>query len=141
MLSLAPDLLAKPGFQFTAAGGPYEECEGCPVQKLCFSVEAGRHYMVKETRDVVHPCNLHEGGMRVVHVEEAAFESVLETKRLRGTAASFVPVDCGFPECANWQLCHPVGPERGVRYAIEDVGRALDCPMGYTLKRVRLKRA
>ena len=141
MLSLAPDLHARPGHRFTAAGGPFEECDGCPVQQLCFSVEAGRHYEVTEVRDVVHPCNLHEGGMRVVQVEEASFNSALETKRLRGTAATFTPVDCGYPECANWTLCHPVGPARDVRYAIEEVGEALACPMDYKLKRVRLKRA
>lgn len=140
MLSLAPDLHARVGHRFTAVGGPFEECEGCPVQKMCFSVEAGRHYEVQALRDVVHPCNLHEGGMRVVEVDEAPFESALETKRLRGTAASFVPVDCGNPECANWNLCHPVGPQRDVRYGIEAIGDDVDCPMDYKLKRVRLRR-
>lgn len=141
MLGLAPDLLARPGFRFTATGGPFDECEGCPVQKLCFGVEAGRHYEVTDLRDVVHPCAVHEGGMRVVQLQEAAFDTTLETKRLRGTAAAFSPPDCGNPSCTLWAVCHPVGPTRDVRYAIEEVGDDVACPMHYKLKRVRLRRA
>ncbi|MGB1586009.1 MAG: UPF0179 family protein [Thermoplasmatota archaeon] len=140
MLGLAPDLLATPGYRFTATGGPYEECDGCPVQKLCFAPEAGRHMEVKAVRSVVHPCNLHEGGMRVVELDEASFATTLEAKRLRGTAATYSPPDCGHPTCPNWKLCHPVGPTRDVRYAVESVGEAVDCPMHYNLKRVHIKR-
>lgn len=139
MLTLAPDLLAHEGMTFTFIGpNTGGECDGCPVQKLCFDLQPETRYKVTELRDVVHPCNLHEGGMRVVTVEPTGFETTLDTKRLRGTAATFVPVDCGMPECTNWKLCHPVGPKRNVRYQVTSVGDAVDCPMNYNIKRVQL---
>lgn len=140
-LTLIPVDHAKPGYRFTFLGpNRGQECEGCPVQKLCFNLEPGARYEVTEVRDVRHPCNLHdEGRVRVAKVQRVGFETSMETKRLRGTAATFVPVDCGMPECANWSLCHPYGVETGIRYGLDEVGKAIDCPMDFKIKRVRLK--
>jgi len=141
-LTLVPEGLAQPGFSFTFRGpNRGEECQGCPVQKLCFNLEPGLHYRVTAVRDVRHPCNLHdEGRVRVVQVEEAPFMTSLETKHLRGTAATWSPVPCGMPECPQNSLCHPVGPVAGARCEIVEDGGTMTCPAGFDIHRVALKR-
>lgn len=141
-LTLVPDGLAARGFRFTFAGpGQAEECAGCPVRRLCLGLDPGRTYEVQALRDVRHPCALHEGGrVRVVQAEEAAFPATLERRHLRGTAAPWAPPDCGRPECPNWALCHPVGHSAGERHAIVAQQGAVECPAGFDLERVALRR-
>lgn len=140
-LTLVPLGHAKLGARFTFMGAnPGDECDGCPLQRLCFGLQPGQRYRVAEVRAAVHPCNLHDDGkVQVVRVEPIAFESSVETKRLRGTAVTWSPIDCGFAECANWKLCHPIGPAAGAKYRVEGDGEALPCPMHYDLRKVRLQ--
>jgi uncharacterized protein len=141
-LTLVPSTLAKKGYRFTFAGPNKDiECAACPFQKLCFGLEPGRTYEVRQVRDVQHPCELHdEGKVRAVAVEEVTFPSSIERKHLRGTAAHWTPVDCGRPSCANWSLCHPVGHSSGAKHAIVKTHGAVECPAGFDVERVDLKK-
>ncbi|MGB0651973.1 MAG: UPF0179 family protein [Thermoplasmatota archaeon] len=141
-LTLVPETLARPGHRFTFAGANKgEECQGCPVQKLCFGLQSGVTYEVTELRDVTHPCQLHDGDrVRVVTAQPASFHSTVETKRLRGTATTWKPIPCGLPECSRYALCHPKGPTPGEHYEILTVGDAVECPAGYDIQQVELKR-
>jgi len=139
VLTLVPTAMSRKGlgFTFRAEGG--EECRGCPFRKLCFGLEPGHRYEVTTVRPVTHPCALHDGGkVHVVEVAEAPFPSSLEVRHLRGTAASWAPIACGMPECANYSLCHPVGPRPGRHEIVAEEGR-LECPAGFDLAKVRLK--
>ncbi len=138
-LTLVPRSNAIVGAGFTFVGpNAGEECRGCPLQKLCFNLKPGHHYRVAEVRELEHPCNLHdEGKVRVVRVEPGAIATSVESKRLRGTAVTWSPVDCGYPDCANWKLCHPTGLADG-KYAVEGDPEPLPCPMHYDLQRVSL---
>ena len=113
----------------------------CPLHKLCFGLEPGRAYEVKGTRTVMHPCELHDGGkVQVVEVEEVPFTSSLEARHLRGTAATWSPVACGMPQCANYALCHPQGVSAGVRHQIVETGEKLECPAGFDLVKAKLRK-
>ncbi len=138
-LTLVQLPLASPGARFRYMGPGQEECAGCPFQKLCFNLEPGQRYEVETVRPVQHPCNLHdEGKVQVVTVKPIGFSTSVESKKVRGTAITWEPIDCGYPECKNWKLCHPGAPA-GKRYAIEGETSKLDCPMGYDLQRVHFK--
>lgn len=142
-LTVVPGHLAAPGRRF-AFNGPNQgdECDGCPVKRLCFDLQPGTTYRVAEVRAVEHPCKLHDGDkVRVVRVVPDTVQTTAETKRLRGTAITWKPVDCGYPECPNWKLCHPTGPARDVRYAVEKEGAKVDCPMNYDIRRITMRRA
>lgn len=140
-LTLVPEPLAEVGYRFWFRGandGP--ECRECPVRNICFRIPAGRRYEVKQVRKVAHPCDLHEGGrVRVCLVEEVPFRTSLEEKHLRGTAAHWTPIPCGYPECDRYALCHPVGPQAGARYTIKGTGAAIPCPMHYRIREVELE--
>lgn len=137
-LSLVPASLAAPGYRFTFLGpNRGEECQGCPFTKMCFDVEPGARYEVTAVRSVQHPCGLHdEGKVRVVEVQRVGFDTTMETKRLRGTAATFEPIPCGRPDCKNWSLCHPYGVQTGIRYGVE-AAEDVPCPAGFKIKRVQ----
>jgi uncharacterized protein len=139
-LTLVPESGARVGAGFLFNGpNAGEECRGCPFQRLCFGLEAGKRYVVQKRRDVTHPCALHEGGrVRVVEVAEAPFATSLESRHLRGTAATWKPIPCGTPECANYALCHPVGARPG-RHEIVAQESALECPAGYEVTKVLLR--
>ena len=141
-LTLVPDTYAAQGTRFTYAAGPQppEECAGCPFQKLCFGLAPGHRYQVKVLRDVTHPCALHDGGrVRVAEVEEVPFPSTVETRLLRGTAVTWSPLPCARPDCANYALCHPAGPQPG-KHAVVASGDPVACPAGYEITRVELRR-
>ena len=140
-LTLVPESSATPGARFRFLGpNKGEECAGCPFQKLCFGLAPGHDYAVTTVRNVSHPCGLHDGGRaHVVEVEPTTFASSLETRHLRGTAATWSPVPCGKPECPSYALCHPVGALAGTRHAIESNEGALPCPAGFDLVKVRLR--
>jgi uncharacterized protein (UPF0179 family) len=140
-LTLVPDTLARRGWGFTFTGANAgSECAACPLQKLCFGLKPGHRYEVAALRDVTHPCALHEGGkVRVVEAVEAPFTSTVETRLLRGTAATWAPLPCARPECANWSLCHPVGPRAGLRDQIVAEHGRVECPAGFELTKVQLK--
>lgn len=139
-LTTVPEALAEVGFRFAYMGdGGRAECPGCPVPQLCFALKPGRVYRVTSVRGVTHPCTLHDGGARVVEAQEVPFTTTLETARTRGTAATWRPVPCGYPECAKYALCHPVGPPSGARYEIVQEGPKVACPMRYDIRAVRLR--
>ncbi|MEK6985659.1 MAG: UPF0179 family protein [Candidatus Thermoplasmatota archaeon] len=140
-LTLVPESSARIGARFRFLGANAgEECQGCPFQKLCFGLTPSRNYQVKALRPVSHPCGLHEGSKaHVVEVEEVGFTSSLETRHLRGTAATWSPIACGRPDCASYGLCHPVGAQAGVRHAIEANHGPLACPAGFDLVQVTLR--
>lgn len=147
-LTLVPENLARRGSRFTFRGANVrnghgntgEECVGCPFQTLCFGLSPGSTYQVTGMRGVTHPCALHDGGkVHVVTVEATDFPSSLETRLLRGTAATWTPVPCGRPDCGNYALCHPVGHNAATRHAITASEGTLECPAGFELTKVRLK--
>jgi uncharacterized protein (UPF0179 family) len=140
-LTLVPDTLARRGWGFTFTGANVGgECAACPFQKLCFGLKEGQRYQVSALREVTHPCVLHEGGkVRVVEVAEAPFQSTVESRLLRGTAATWTPMPCARPDCANWSLCHPTGPKPGLRNQIVAEQGKVECPAGFELTKVQLK--
>ncbi|HWG84497.1 MAG TPA: UPF0179 family protein [Deinococcales bacterium] len=141
-LTLVPNAAAKVGARFVYRGPNLgEECQGCPFQKLCFGLEAGRAYEVRALRGVTHPCGLHdEAKVQVVEVAEVDFAATLETRHLRGTAAHWAAPACLRPECPSYALCHPAGTASGARHAIREVGQKVACVAGFDLVQVRLQR-
>ena len=141
-LTLVPEPLAEPGYTFTFLGpNKGAECQDCPVQNLCFRLEPGRRYRVTAVRGVTHPCNLHdEDRVRVCEVEEVPLATSIRSSALRGTAVTWNPVDCGHPACPQWAFCHPAGATGGARYAVAGEDGAMDCPKGFAITAVRLRR-
>jgi uncharacterized protein (UPF0179 family) len=114
--------------------GPQPECRECRVKVACLNQEAGRRYRITHVREVSHPCLLNEERARVVEVEAAPPEcSVPVRAGIEGAIVGYEPLVCANAACPNYRLCHPIGIEAGQRLRIQDVGRELDCPLGYEI--------
>ena len=50
--------------------GPITECRDCKLKGICFNLDAGCRYCVKEVRDVHHECRIHESGVCAAEVEK-----------------------------------------------------------------------
>src|SRR6266699_826239 len=52
--------------------------------------------------------------------------------RVRDVVA-YEKIVCANAACPNFRTCHPIGIEPGTRIRIVDVGRELECPLGYSI--------
>lgn len=131
---------AKPGLTFIAYE-PSEACLECRLYKVCVGkLEPSRLYRVVEAKNRVFPCPLHEGGVKLVVVEESPVEAAMEDRLIvEGATTVFKPVGCRV-KCPNRSLCIPEGLKEGDRCFILKVGDRLECLGGLRLRRVLLKR-
>lgn len=120
--------------------GPQPECRECRVKAACLNQEVGRRYRVARVREVSHPCLLNEERVRVVEVEDAPPECSLPVRAaVEGALVGYEPIVCANAACPNYRLCHPIGIEAKQRIQVQEIGRELDCPLGYALVPVRAR--
>lgn len=132
---------ARKGYRFIHLGGA-EACKGCELLKVCDgNLERGRIYEVKALRRKVFPCPLHEDGVRVVEVEEAAIYGALEPKRaILNAIIAFEPQPCERRDCESYGLCHPLGLKPQDRCQVLSVTERIPCPEKMDLRKALLKR-
>lgn len=140
ILTLCGVKQARVGFTFLA-GETAEVCVKCRLYRVCTGkLEPFRPYRVVEVKSRVFPCPLHEGGVRLVVVEESSVEAALDERlTVEGAAVSFKPINCMI-SCPHRNLCNPEGLMEGDMCRIVKVGDRVDCLGGLRLRRVTLKR-
>ena len=120
--------------------GPLSDCRECKVKTVCFNLEVGRKYIIKEVRQMHHPCKIHEGGVRAVEYEKLPIEYASATEgaieKARITVEERDP--CPNRGCANYKLCFPLGLKTGSQYEIKEVKGTVTCSEGKKLKEVLL---
>ena len=138
-VTLIGEKQAKKGNMFIYIG-PLSECRDCKVKTVCFNLEEGRKYKVKDIRAMHHNCKIHEGGVRAVEYEKMAVEhaissdAALEKARITFTE----PAACPNRGCDNYKLCFPTGLKVGSQYEIKSVKGSVTCTEGKKLKEVIL---
>ncbi len=132
-ITLVGERQAVVGHEFVYRG-PQPECRGCRVKAACLNQDVGRRYRIARVREVSHPCLLNEERARVVEVEAAPPRCSLPVQvAVEGAIVGYEPLVCANAACPNYRLCHPVGIAEGQRIRVNEVGRELDCPLGYTI--------
>jgi uncharacterized protein (UPF0179 family) len=120
--------------------GPLSECRDCKVKTVCFNLEEGRMYKIKDVRAMHHNCKVHEGGVRAVEYElmpiECAISSDAAMEKARITMKE--QEDCINRGCENYSKCFPIGLKTGSQYEITTVKGKLTCSEGKELKEVVL---
>lgn len=138
-VTLVGEALARAGHKFIN-DRPCEVASTCPVAKACQNLPWGRSFEVTRIRTVHHDvCTVHEGGVRVVEVDELPIMASLEASKTRGTMAHWSPPVCHIRGCPNWDRCFPLGLTPGGEYELAAVEGKLACPMGYHLVGVVLR--
>lgn len=120
--------------------GPLSECRDCKVKTVCFNLEEGRVYKIKEVRTMHHDCKVHEAGVRAVEYEIMPIDYATDTDGAIEKARISIDVkeQCPNRGCANYNLCYPIGLKQGTQYEIKTVKGNLDCSEGKKLKEVVL---
>ncbi len=120
--------------------GPLSECRECKVKTVCFNLEEGRYYKVKEVRTMHHDCKIHEGGVRAVEYEIMPIEYALNADTAVEKARITIEKeeDCIDRGCENYKKCFPSGLKYGSQYEIKAVNKNVKCSQGKKLKEVLL---
>jgi uncharacterized protein (UPF0179 family) len=132
-ITLVGERQAVPGHEFIYRG-PQPECGPCKVRRACLNQDLGRRYRITRVRDVAHPCLLNEERARVVEVEPVPPDCSLSARMgVEGAVLAYEKIVCANGACPNYSLCHPIGVEPGMRVRVVEIGRELECPLGYSL--------
>jgi hypothetical protein len=136
MVTLIGEKIAKENEEFTYLG-PNNDCKNCKLKTVCFNLKPGRRYKIKKVRDKRHNCNVHQGTVVVVEVEEIPIITAIDKKYSEGSKLKIEKIDCDNIGCKNYYLCK-VKLQKDKKYTITKVYDDIDCPLGYTLKKVEL---
>ncbi len=137
-VTLIGEKLAKEGLEF-AFGGCLSRCQSCEIKNSCCGLEKNKWYRIIGVRDNSHQCDVHNGNVKVVVVEEIPLRTSLKTRGLmEGAMATLESKNCYDIDCEHYLLCTPPGIEPGGRYHVESVGKKLKCGKGLDLKEVEL---
>lgn len=132
---------AKKGYRFIYSGIG-KPCLSCKLKPVCVDkLEAGRVYEVVAVRDKVHPCELHEGGVRVVELEEAPVLTAIPSKlAIEKAIVTFNPIPCQRAQCAAYEYCATPALKAGDKCLILEVLEKLPCGKGLSLRKALLRR-
>lgn len=141
LITLVGSKQAKEGFTFLHRGSA-PKCEGCKYFHVCVkNLEAGRVYGVVGLREKEIRCGLAETDMRVVEVVESRIESAIPSRKaIEGAIILFQLRESCVEDCVNLKLCSPEGLYGGDRCEIVEITGSLQCPRGFPLVRVFLRR-
>jgi uncharacterized protein (UPF0179 family) len=84
LVTLIGEKLAKNEAEFIYIG-PNNECRNCKLKTVCFNLKIGRKYKITNIRDKRHNCNVHEGTVAVVEVQEMPIITAIEKKYSEGS--------------------------------------------------------
>ncbi len=125
---------SKEGNEFVYIG-PCPECKNCKIKNACINLDKGRKYRVVKVRDKEHECELHEGGVIVVEVEETPFTTTVDSHgAIENSTFNFEPFDCPHYECLQHGACFPDGLVSGKVKIISADKKNVECAMGKNLK-------
>lgn len=135
LITLIGKKLAKEGELFVYLGsGP--TCKKCRLKTVCSNLQEGRTYRIVKIRDKEHTCDLHEEGVAVVEVEQMPAEVNVRKEEAEGTAVSYQPIKCDNTTCNEYGACVPRIKEK--EYKIVEVMEDVECPRGFSLKKVAI---
>ncbi|MBX8639258.1 MAG: UPF0179 family protein [Thermoplasmata archaeon] len=137
-ITLIGEHIAREGGAFIF-NGPSPECRDCRLKVACLNLEPGQHYRVVEVRSKHHDdCAIHEGGVRVVRVEEITHRIAVRRKQV--VEGSVIVPDrrsCNFVGCPSYRCCFPQGVQKQKFKIIRDLG-PVECRIGEELRMIEV---
>ena len=108
----------------------------CKVKTVCFNLEAGRLYRIKEVRDnPQHECKIHEGRARAIEYEKIPFKRAVTQEQIEGAPGEYEydGEGCKQLACEHIEMCKALRIPKGEKYAIKSTGGEIVCPVGKKL--------
>lgn len=126
LVTLIGEQLAVEGEEFTYLGSN-NECRNCQLKTVCFNLKPGRKYRITKLRDKHHECDIHEGNVVVVEVEELPL-TVAITKELNKEATTAVEKkECKNIGCDSFEICNNIALQNGKIYTVKKVYGKMEC--------------
>lgn len=137
IITLIGEKIATNDTEFTYFG-PTNECKDCKLKNVCFNLKIGRRYRITNVRDKRHPCNVHEGNVAVVEVEELPIVTSINKSYSEGYKGKIEKNNCNSIGCVNYEICS-ISLQKDKTYTVAKVIEDLECPFGYELRKVELR--
>ncbi|HEC81970.1 MAG TPA: UPF0179 family protein [Thermoplasmatales archaeon] len=138
MVTLVGERMAKKGNEFIYLG-PSSECKNCRLKTACFNLKKGRKYRIVGIRDKRHSCNLHDGGVHVVEVEELPIVAPVEKNNAKkGSEVRITTMDCMHLDCNNFELCHNPAVQSNKKYRVVEPLEEIECMDGRSLMKAEV---
>ena len=135
LVTLVGEQLAVEGQEFTYLGAN-SECRSCQLKTVCFNLKAGRNYRIIKLREKSHECNLHEGKVMVVEVEELPLTVAVPPQPSEGATTTIDKKECRNIGCDSFDICATTTLQNGKTYTIRKVYERLTCPKNIELVKV-----
>jgi len=136
LVTLIGEKLAKKEAEFIYIG-PNNECRNCKLKTVCFNLKIGRKYKITNIRDKRHSCNIHEGTVAVIEVQEMPVITTIEKKLTEGSKTKLNNKECRSIGCENYELCNiPVNKDK--TFIVTKIYESIDCPNGYDLQKAEI---
>ena len=138
IVTLIGERMAKKGNEFIYLG-PSTDCKNCKLKTVCFNLKKYKRYRIIGIRNKRHSCNQHDGGVRVVEVEELPAIAVVDKKVRVGEKLKISPIECRRLDCENFDIClnFTVDPQK--EYRVSKILGKLNCKMGKEPVKVELE--
>ncbi len=139
LVTLIGEKIAKKDAEFIYIG-PNNECRNCKLKTVCFNLKIGRKYKITNIREKRHNCNIHEGTVAVVEVQEMPILTAIEKKLSEGSKIKINNKDCRNIGCNYYDLCSiPINKDKN--FIVKKVIEKIDCPIDYDLQKAEVLEA
>jgi len=135
LVTLVGEQLAVEGEEFTYLGSN-SECRNCQLKTVCFNLKPGRRYRITKLREKNHDCNLHEGKVVVVEVDELPLTVAVPKELFEGKTTTVKKQACKNIGCDSFEICTNMGLQNGRNYIVKKVYEKINCPKNHELYRV-----
>jgi uncharacterized protein (UPF0179 family) len=140
-VTLIGEKQAKAGREFFYIGS-LTECRDCKVKTVCFNLESGRMYRIKEVRPTPqHECKIHEGRARAIEYEKVPLKRTAPTEVVEASPAEYEYDGGGCKQmgCDHYEKCKALRVPKGEKYKILTIGGEINCPEGRKLKIIEIE--
>jgi uncharacterized protein (UPF0179 family) len=135
LVTLVGEQLAVEGKEFIYLGAN-SECRNCQLKTVCFNLKPGRNYRITKLREKSHDCNIHEGKVIVVEVEELPLTVAISNEPFEGAMVTIEKKECKNIGCDFFDICTTTAFQNGKTYTVKKVYEKLSCPKNYQLYKV-----
>jgi uncharacterized protein (UPF0179 family) len=135
LVTLVGEQLAVEGEEFTYLGAN-SECRNCQLKTVCFNLKPGRKYRITKLREKHHDCNIHEGTVIVVEVEELPLTVAITKDLPEGAQTTVEKKGCKNIGCDSYEICTSSPLQNGKTYTIKKVYEKITCPKNHELYKV-----
>ncbi|HDD57507.1 MAG TPA: UPF0179 family protein [Thermoplasmatales archaeon] len=136
-VTLVGERMAKKGLEFIYMG-PSSNCKNCKLKTACFNLKKGRSYRITGIREKRHSCNLHDGGVRVVEVEELPIIAFIDKNSKEGSKVKIDTMNCRHLDCEYFDICHSPLLQNNKEYSVIKIIEPVECIDGRELVKAEI---